>query len=248
MALSKSFEDLFINPDLKSDELDNKLLECARTGKVKNIAKHLKKAKELYFEEQLIYRAIYTFTLGNIDEEEKKQTLRNLYNIEWVREIGVSKSGILIKTDCGEIRVDKLTDILLSLKKDPKIQADDRLGHCHEMSKAISMELGDIENYVVTGYVYSYSDVSKYLHSWVELELNGESVVFDYTLNAMVNKDGYYRLQHVRELNRISNEQIREDSKKLKHLGNIDLKEYLVFRDEIMADLNKNGQLFDESR
>lgn len=99
--------------------------------------------------------------------------------------------------------------------------------------------------------IYGYSDKEKYLHTWVEGKLGyGFPVVIDYTMNALMNKDGYYFLQKPKILSRISGKDLEMDNKFIRKFAKtgatINDKEYLVFRDEIMRYFNRNKQLFDE--
>ena len=249
MSNSKSFEDLFIKPDDESYEWYEQFYNLAENGEYEKLEEHLNSAKELYLDEEQIYKAIFTFTLSTVTEEKKIRLLGQLKNIEWIQSVEASDTEIKITTNTGIIKVRTLTDVFPSLQEDPYIQTYERLGRCHEASLAISEGLGDIQNYIVTGYVFALSDKSKYVHSWIELVVNGEEVVIDYTLNAIMNKEGYYKIRHVKDISKISSCDVKNDKAILNKIGNFDLKEYLIFRDEIMRDLEKNIEMFNgESR
>lgn len=98
---------------------------------------------------------------------------------------------------------------------------------------------------------------NKYLHSWIEFRVYGQEWVFDYTLNAIMDKENYYRLNHVEKINDISKEEIEIDDKKrfqekLKFKINneeymFDDKTYLTCRQEIKQDLKtRNRAIYDE--
>lgn len=106
------------------------------------------------------------------------------------------------------------------------------------MSLEISLSL-NFPNEVVTGFIYGISDKVKYLHSWIEFNKDGNEYVIDYTMNVIMNKEGYYFIRQAEELSRISNQDILFDSK-----ISINSKVYLVFRHEIMKELEKNSFLF----
>lgn len=66
----------------------------------------------------------------------------------------------------------------------------------------------------------------------------------DYTLNAVMNKDGYYYIKGIdKPINRIKDWQIKQDVKNnvFDVMGKLDLgdKEYVVFRDEILRDIKR---------
>ena len=96
----------------------------------------------------------------------------------------------------------------------------------------------------MTGYIYGYSDKSKFLHSWVESTINDEEYVIDGTLNAMINKDGYYLMQHAKPITKISDSVLKSDIKNyVNEMQSIPLEVYYVFRDEIVNDLEKNQSI-----
>ena len=70
-------------------------------------------------------------------------------------------------------------------------------------------------------------------------------------MNLVINKNGYYLLKHPEPISRIPRQLLKKDLNKLISLDEISVIEwmdYLVFRDEIMRDLDKNKQLFNEER
>ena len=66
------------------------------------------------------------------------------------------------------------------------------------------------------------------LHSWVEFNYQGEDMVIDYTLNALMNKEGYYMILSVQNLlSRIDSKLLKEDRKvldKFDKLGRFNIK------------------------
>lgn len=142
-------------------------------------------------------------------------------------------------------RVEKLTDIYPAFRfifKD--LETKERMGKCHQGAIDIARVLNraNVKCDVVTGFIYGLTDQSRFLHSWVETD--GE-MVYDFTLNACLNKNLYKKLQHYEELNRISGKDIEEDIQKLSSykctFSHIKIKEYLVYRDEFMSDMKKNS-------
>ena len=251
MSFCRSFNEIFMNPDAKSSEWDAKIFEYKDTGRFQELEEHLNSANDLYVIERQIYTAIDSFTLDTSSEKQKKYLLDTLKTEDFTKSLEYTDSNIKMKTVDGiEIKACKLTKIIPVLKEDENIGNEKRRGNCHSMSIKISKNMG-IDNDIVTGYIYGFSDKSKYLHSWVEFNYNDEDLVIDYTLNIIMNKEGYYYIQHAEPLNRISDKSIIEDSKiinKFNKIGAFNIKEYLVFRDEIMKDFEKNKYIFDEER
>ena len=252
MSFSKSFNYLFVEPNNESDEWDSKIFEYGYAHDTEKLEKHLETAEELYLEEQQIRVAINTFTLDTESNTEKQRLLNQLRKEPFILDVDVTDSFIMIElANKKKIRVCKMSEIMPGLKEeDPDILTKDRKGKCHSKALEISSRLGSIANDIVTGNTYGYSDKAKYLHSWVEFSYNGNDVVLDYTLNALINREGYYLLNHISEpLSRISSKQIQEDCKlikKLNKVGSFNIKEYLFFRDEIIRDLEKNREVLDK--
>ena len=254
MAFSKNFNELFIKPDIESEEWDSKIFDYGLAQDVENLTKHLESANELYLEEKQIYTAINSFTLDTDgdNEEESMRLIDGLKDNELVEDSEVTKSTLVIKTTNGDIKVWKLSEIIPELKmEDSDLTTENRKGKCHEKSIKIANSLGEIKSDVVTGYIFGYSDKAKYLHSWVEFNHYGKDMVIDYTLNALMNKEGYYMIQNAKPLSRIDSKTIKEDSKilnKFDKLGSFNIKEYLLFRDEIMKDFEKNKEIIENER
>ena len=124
----------------------------------------------------------------------------------------------------------------------PNIEDESRFGNCYIYAYYISVGL-PLPNNLVTGYIYGYSDKSKFLHSWIETNIKGEEFVIDATLNAVINKDGYYLMQHAKPINKISSQTLKEDLKNYEIIDNknIPIELYYVFRDEIIKDLEKRN-------
>lgn len=95
---------------------------------------------------------------------------------------------------------------------------------------------------IVVGKTGNLSSKSAQIHAWVEASPNGKDWVYDMSLNAIINKQGYYRLRHAEPISAIPFSTVKEDLVKLNpYFKNekISLKEYLIFRDDIMELLNE---------
>ena len=252
MSFIKNFDKMFIEPEDRSQEWDNKIFEYGESGDVEKLDKHLSSANELYFEEKQIYSAINSFTLRTERDEEKRRLLENLKKANFVNKLSYTDSLIKMEVcDGTEIRAYKMTGIIPDLKEDdPDIETLKRKGSCHSKSMSISVSMG-IPNDVVTGYIFGFSDKAKYLHSWIEFKDKDREMIIDYSLNILMNKEGYYYMQHAIPLSRVSNSKLLEDKEIIKKFGKLGYftdKEYLLYRDEIMKDFEKNKKLFNEER
>ena len=131
---------------------------------------------------------------------------------------------------------------------------DKRIRKCHELSIDLAKMLTKYFKQscnVVTGNPRYYVNQQKYLHSWVEIEVDGKTYIIDSTMNTVLEKEAYYMLRHVNEneiLSSITGENIIKDEWLYGELLNdFDHKTYLTSRDEIIKDLEKNKHLFDKS-
>ena len=111
-----------------------------------------------------------------------------------------------------EICFTKLTDFLPELNKDVKdrLQSERRFGHCHWDSIKLSKSL-NFDNNVVSGFCSIQSDKMKYPHTWVEFRYQDVEWIIDFTLNAVMNKCGYYRLFNPEKTVSINKVNISED-------------------------------------
>lgn len=95
---------------------------------------------------------------------------------------------------------------------------------------------------IVIGKTGNLSSKSAQIHTWVEASPNGKDWVYDMSLNAIINKQGYYRLRHAEPVSVIPFSTVKEDLAKLNPYiknGKISLKEYLIFRDDVMELLSE---------
>ena len=108
------------------------------------------------------------------------------------------------------------------------------LGKCHSMAMAIAQGLEETAS-VVTGSFYTVTPKARFLHSWVEEEIDNETYCYDFTFNIALKKEDYYKLFHVIPYEKISAKQLKEDRYTLAKLIAKDetyAKLYLSSRDE----------------
>lgn len=251
----KSYDQLFKERFHQSQIYDNNFSNICNTRGLKAAIDYLKSigATELDMENYLIKYKISKWTQNDLSEDEKKEMLEKLLEMKnYVNNVKINENEnfsipeVIIETKDGTIRAMKFSSYKPKVKKIiPNIENERRFGNCYEYAYYISTGL-PFENYLTTGYIYGYSDKAKFLHSWVEVNINGEDYVIDATLNAMINKEGYYLLQHAKPINKISRQTLLNDLDNFSIIDNknIPMEVYYVFRDEIIEDLNKNKDIF----
>lgn len=230
-----------------------KFAELFNTSCLKEGIKYLKQvgATELDMDNYNIKYRISEWTKDSLSNKEKIAFLNELRDLgDYILDIKVEKNEkfnlpeIKIETTKGIIQAIQFSSVAPEVKNlFPFIESDKRFGNCYDFAYNISLNLG-VPNQIVTGYIYGYSDKSKFLHSWVESTINDEEYVIDGTLNAMINKEGYYLMQHAKPITKISDSVLKSDIKNhLDVMQIIPIETYYVFRDEIVNDLKRNSKI-----
>lgn len=246
----KSYNLLFEEPFTKSQEIDDTFAKLANEKGLKEATSYLKQigATTLDIDNFDIMYCINQFTDDTNSLEKKETFIKSISDLkEYVKKNNdkLNLPQVIIETIEGTIKATQFSSINPNIKEViPFIDTSERLGKCFYLAYIICLNLG-IPNNIVTGYTYGYTDKSQYLHSWIETELKGETVVIDGTLNVIMNKEGYYKMRHVEVLTKISNETLINDIEKyLSKVGKISLEVYYLFRNEIIEEFKKNETLF----
>lgn len=248
----KNYNELFNTRFKTSQKIDEKFAELFNTSGLKEGIKYLKQvgATELDMDNYNIKYRISEWTKDSLSDKEKIAFLNELRDLgDYILDIKVEKNEkfnlpeVKIETTKGIIQAIQFSSVAPEVKNlFPFIESDKRFGNCYDFAYNISLNLG-VPNQIVTGYIYGYSDKSKFLHSWVESTINDEEYVIDGTLNAMINKEGYYLMQHAKPITKISDSVLKSDIKNhLDVMQTIPLEVYYVFRDEIVNDLKRNNK------
>lgn len=139
------------------------------------------------------------------------------------------------------ITFDLLSDMLDADKKIlDELESNKRKRKCH--SRSISLGDSTKDSVVLTGTI-TVGD-RKVLHSVVEANnKQNKPVILDWTRNLVIDKESYIKLFKFDILTSVDSKLIFDDLSILKELG-LDVKQYLVFRDELMKDVEKNSQIF----
>ncbi len=248
----KNYNELFNTRFKTSQKIDEKFAELFNTSGLKEGIKYLKQvgATELDMDNYNIKYRISEWTKNSLSNKEKIAFLNELMDLgDYILDIKVEKNEkfnlpeVKIETTKGIIQAIQFSSVAPEVKNlFPFIESDKRFGNCYDFAYNISLNLG-VPNQIVTGYIYGYSDKSKFLHSWVESTINDEEYVIDGTLNAMINKDGYYLMQHAKPITKISDSVLKSDIKNhLDVMQTMPMEVYYVFRNEIVNDLERNNK------
>lgn len=120
-----------------------------------------------------------------------------------------------------------------------ELETKKRYRKCHMRSIDLALAIGDAK--VVTG-IAKLNGV-EFLHSIVEIMLDNKTLYLDWTRNIMMPQDEYKRLFRYREISKVDTKNIISDMEYIRAF-NLNIEEYLLFRDELMKDVEKNKSVF----
>ncbi len=203
-----------------------------------------------------IIQFIANFTLDSTSDdaiENLKQTILHVHKIKVTKIEWKDRNEVEIEFLGKKICVKRMTDCVSQLAEEhPEILTTERYRQCHWRSIELSQTIRPDEDekiYVVTGSITGFAKDAKILHSWIEIERNGKkTMVCDFTANAIMDQEDYYKIYSVKPLEKISSEQIIEDMKLFDKLDknpksytnkNNFIKLYLSSREECMKKLKK---------
>ena len=250
MSKIVSYDDLFNKPFNKSTEWDRKYIDLKIRGNKEEIDKFLKETnvKELYDTEYTIQWLIYNYTLIPQNKDLINQIINELLisksitNAKIVHNDRYNTNELVLDTNKGKIKTMILSEVIPGVKElIPEIETNQRKGKCFYNSITLSTNL-EKDNKLVTGYIYGQSDKAKYLHSVIEMNLDGIDYIIDVSSNSIINKDEYNLIKNFEELNKINNKDINEDNdNNIKIFNDLDISYdvYNVFRDELIKDIDK---------
>ena len=95
---------------------------------------------------------------------------------------------------------------------------------------------------IVTGYATVGNQ--KVLHSVIEYEHDGKTIVLDWTRNLKITKEQYIELTKFVELSSFEGRKVIDDIEIIFGNLNIGVKPYVVFRDELIRDMQRNPHIF----
>lgn len=254
----ENLKDSIKNEGSISQKIDEELVYLINKGDKEKLNFFIKlhDINFLYTEEMKIFYCINEFMQGSISSEKKQKILEILNNNKYVKSVKAQEYSVykipefIVDTQDGIIKALQFSSVVPDIKKSiPYIETKQRNGKCFDLAYLICTGV-DKESDIVIGYVYGNCDKSKFLHSWVETCIGGEEVVIDGTVNAVINKSGYYRMKHAEVLNRISKKDVIEDTDNyLAKYQKIDkdfhLEYYYLYRDELIRSLKDNKNLSD---
>ena len=126
----------------------------------------------------------------------------------------------------------------------PDLLSHDRDHKCHTRSLALVNIIAQ-DCSCVTEIIYPLTPKAKWLHSWVEIDLNGKTYCMDNNKNAVLLKDDYYYLMHAKPMERITQSTIINELDMIKYFNDHTSREtpyiklYCACHDEAVAKYKK---------
>ena len=174
-----------------------------------------------YASDRLLNFLIDEFTLkdSNITPEIMEDIARDIVKYsKFYKNISIDfeRGQIIIKTTSGKFRANKLTKVFPKfLEKTDYLETPQRHQNCHIDSISLLKTLED-KCVLATGYVTDSGKFAKYLHSWIEVDLKGETFVIDTTRNLLMRRRGYYMINNIDGMvHKISKETFVKDEPKI---------------------------------
>lgn len=138
------------------------------------------------------------------------------------------------------ITFDKLSNCFEDKDLIKELTSNKRYGECHSRTMNISPSIEGSR--IVTGYTTVGNQ--KVLHSVIEYEHDGKTIVLDWTRNLKITKEQYIELTKFVELSSFEGRKVIDDIEIIFGNLNIGVKPYVVFRDELIRDMQRNPHLF----
>lgn len=138
------------------------------------------------------------------------------------------------------ITFDKLSNHFEDDDIKKELMSNKRYGECHTQAMLIAPSIKGSR--IVTGYVTIAK--SKVLHSIIEYDIDDKTIVLDWTRNLYITKEQYIELTKFVELASFDGKEVIDDIERITGNLNIGVKPYVVFRDELMRDMERNPHIF----
>lgn len=218
--------------EVKRRFIDCDLDHAKLIRKLTNSDKQVSFFKKLYHTQWATRMLIDKYTLEDSEHDDFVDLVRGLrrdkrVKIKKVKDIRLSSGvhHIMVLTSKGNVIFRKIKDIFNDniLEDFPIIGTDERYGNCHWLSIHFSRMLtySEIDNKIVTGMVGDLTN-DRFLHSWIEIEMEGNEFVIDCTLGAILNKQGYEMIFRPKNTVETSGRDIYLEKKVIDDLYNIE--------------------------
>lgn len=203
----------------------------------KGVTSHIKQTtKNLFFINAIAYLT------SNYSYLKKSSYLKTMQKGNIITRYRKTKKGFVLTDEFGnDVYIDLLSQFKNVKEFFPQVKDFyNRSGHCHDYSMLLSQLWNNEIVNVVTANIQGLRENTKVTHSFVEiLAGNGKQKVMDISLNAIFDKEDYYRLYQVEPLSVVSRDQIhylinQDYYKEGGYIDKIDLKFLLLYFDDII--------------
>ena len=237
----QKFYNDYIQPDQESAEWDKAIKRLLEGNQKSLYAVLASRNATLNTTDSNIYSLIKNFGMKDRNEAVINAQVRFLNsdpNIDFVK---ITGNNITIAKKFGAV----ITSMVLS---ETFGWNNDELGTKKQLKKANIRAIDVAESLttpsrVITGKVSGLTSKSKFMHNWVETTIDNKSMVIDYSMNAIINKSGYYSFRNAEFINAIESYNLPSDIEAIRpylESEELTINEYLVHRDAVMEALNES--------
>jgi len=213
-----TLKDRFITQDKNSTQFLNEFIEYLERPKYEDLLHPIqtlrcRMTKVDAFSNNITMFINY-FTASNSCSDDKLKNfemkiLKNHDEIESIEYTNRDKCIIHLKNG-SDIKFCTISSAIDFDDQIPDLLTLDRRGKCHMRSLAFATKINN-KCQCVTGTIWTFISKAKWLHSWLETDINGEILCIDNNLNAILSKEDYYRLHHPEVIEKINQETIEND-------------------------------------
>lgn len=196
-----------------------------------------------YSNENLLFDVITTIFSSYMKESGIKFQLKKLDYIDNLDYFSLQNNMIYSSINNTKIIATRLNEYENSKGENPfkSIKGNNNFQNILKVSSKIKKE-----HNILIGYIHGFDDRISNLHTWIEINFDNNDYVIDLYNNIIMNKEGFYYLNHPKVINSINNKDIKKDKfflkdmKKLKYF----LEMYFSSRNEMIKSIEKNRFLF----
>ncbi|MBQ8908674.1 MAG: hypothetical protein IJY90_00055 [Clostridia bacterium] len=231
---------------------ENKLEQIINAGDSKGLAKFARETgAPLNLENIYLLDMLSRLTLGSTGPSAERKLLEEARKDNMIKSFEMREKGVLIVMKDGKpLRMIRITDYFQGIGKSiPRLYTEERLGKSHQDCYNLSGVI-NLTHRVVSGYCSAESKAKQCPHTWLEIDGRRHEWVLDFTLNAMISKDAYYKIFRPRNIVKIDCFQVKEDAKMLRSaaLCDKDIRLYLYHPQELrMAMMRQLSKEHDAS-
>jgi len=222
----QSLDKRFRTCEIKSKQFEDDIISAEENTTFLNLLKYIRATglKKLNTVDNNILGLLDRFSDNQVTDEElnefiekiKQNNPKDIIDISYENRdtVTIQLKDKIIEAETLTHRYPKIAEFYPAV-----LTLDSRKGKCHQASLAIAQGLSD-DCQIATGSFYTITPRARFLHSWVEENIDGETYCYDFTFNIALKKKNYYSLFHIIPYEKISSSQFRQDKELVARIVN----------------------------